>query len=533
MLAIRQRDHGPVGRHAHTRCADPEPRLVDDSQIRRALAGPARVLGDRPLRCPLVEVLGVRDVVAAPHLGLDPEQVLRVTQVGDQRLRHLGRRREQAREGLSVRSHQRITLVHHVEDDLAREGIHRGLHRVTHVVEAMATKAAGTRQLARGCELGIRIPIGGGVAVHHVEDPTVDQDRVRVGVEEQERGQLLNPVPHVAHVEDPRVRRHEVGDQGLQLAEAQGERRPTDQRPHADAALAADIGVADLLGLLVLVGVVHLGAGGADHGIAVESLAHVQLRPIQGHVDRWVDQDREVANQEVGVSRALHPTHRRHGHAVTVGERHVLVLPRPVLVHFQLAGAQQHLGGLTVDGVAVGVHLVGEGVVLALALQPVEGALHDLRVQDPNVADRPPVRPKVGCVDLVVEVGKLHHGDPVEAERRPGGFDVPGYVQLLLLGLRRLHSQALDDRRVDAAHYQRHERPQPDGQRGQHPAPPPDVHQQQHDGEQGDEDQEVHHRELRIHVGVGGSDHGTPVRGGQLESCQPVVPCPHEGDEAE
>ena len=178
--------------------------------------------------------------------------------MGDQRRRHLGRRREQAPEGRVVGNHQRIALVHHIELDLTCEGIHRGLHRVAHVVEAVTVEAAGTRQLTRGCELGIRVPVGGRVAVHHVEDPAIDQHRVRVGVKEQERRQLLDTLPHVTHVEDPRVRRHEVGDQGLQLAEAQSERRPTGQRPHADTTLAADIGVADRLGLLILVGVVHL-----------------------------------------------------------------------------------------------------------------------------------------------------------------------------------------------------------------------------------------------------------------------------------
>ena len=216
-----------------------------------------------------------------------------------------------------------------------------------------------------------------------------------------------------------------------------------------------------------------------------------------------------------------------------MGERHVLVLPRPVRVHFQFTGAQQYLGGLTTDGVAVGVHLIGEGVELALALQAIEGALHDQRVQDPDVADSSPVGAQVGCVDPVVEVGELHDGDRVEAERHPGGFDVPGYVRRLLLGLRRLHPQTLDDRRIDAAHHQCHERPQADSKSGQHPAPPPDVHQQQHNGEQRDEDQEVYDRELRIHVGVGGSYDGAPVRCGQLESCKPVVAGPHEGDQAE
>ena len=211
----------------------------------------------------------------------------------------------------------------------------------------------------------------------------------------------------------------------------------------------------------------------------------------------------------------------------------MLILPRSCLVEVQLTGAQQHLGGLAVDGVPVGVHLGGEGVVLALALQAVEGALDDQRVEDADVANRPPVGPQVGRGDLVVEVGELHRGDPVESERQPGGRDVAGYVGLFLLGLRRLHPQALDDSRIDVAHDQGHERPQPDGQRGQHPAPPSDVHQQQRHREEGDEDQQVRGRQLRLDVGVGGSHHGAAIRGGQLETGQPVVTGPHQGDEAQ
>ena len=201
IVAVGQGNHGPVRRHAPARRADPEALVVDQRQARRTLAGPAGILGDRPLRGPLVEVLGVLDVVATPHLGLDPEQVLGVPQVLDQRRRHLRRRGEQAVEGRSVRSHQRIVYVHHVQHDLTGECVHRRLHRVPHVVEPVA-EAAGPRQVHGGGELGIRIPVGGRVPVHHVDDPAIDQHRIRIGVEVQEGSQLLHPLSHVAHVED-------------------------------------------------------------------------------------------------------------------------------------------------------------------------------------------------------------------------------------------------------------------------------------------------------------------------------------------
>ena len=68
---------------------DLEALLVHHGQVGRSLTGPSRVLRHRPLRRPLVEVLGVVDVVAAPQLGLDPEEVLGVPQVANKGTRHL------------------------------------------------------------------------------------------------------------------------------------------------------------------------------------------------------------------------------------------------------------------------------------------------------------------------------------------------------------------------------------------------------------------------------------------------------------
>ena len=93
-------------------------------------------------------------------------------------------------------------------------------------------------------------------------------------------------------------------------------------------------------------------------------------------------------------------------------ERHVLIFPRAGLVQLQLTGTEQHLGGLAVDRVAIGVHLVGEGVELALSLKPVEGPLNHEGIQRPDVSHRARIGPQVGRRNPVIEVGELHldHG---------------------------------------------------------------------------------------------------------------------------
>ena len=149
-----------------------------------------------------------------------------------------------------------------------------------------------------------------------------------------------------------------------------------------------------------------------------------------------------------------------------MGERHVLVLPRSRLVQIQLTGAQQHLSGLTINRVAIGVHLGGEGVELALALQSVERPLHHEWVQGPDVSHRAPVRSQVDRRYLVVEVGEFNLGNGVEPISRSGRRDVALNVRRLLLGLCGLHPEVLDDRRVDVAHHQRHECPEAHGQGG-------------------------------------------------------------------
>ena len=532
LVAAGQVEHRPVGSHAHVAGSDPDALLVDEHQVAGALAGAARILGDRPLGSPLVEVLRVVDVVGAPQFGLDAEQVLGIPEVLDQFDGHLGDRTEEAAEGALVGPDDRIVGIGHVEGDTAVEGVDHSLDRVANVVEP-GPKAALRRKFAHRCPLGVRIAVGRRVAVDHVDDPSLMEHRVRIGVEAQEGRQLLDPLPDVADVDDPRVFGDEVRDQGLEFAEPEGERYPPHQRAHRHTALATDVRIANLQGLLVLVGVVDLVPAGSDDGIATELLADINLRLIDRHTERRIDRDGQVADEELGIAGRPNPTHGSEGHAVAMRERHVLALPRAGHVRLELAGTDHHLGRLTADQVPVGVELPAEAVELALALEPVEGSLDDEWIQNPDVADRARAGEEVLAGDHVVHAVQLQHRDVVEAEGLTGRLDVAADVLGLLLGLRRLDPKVLDHRRIDVSHHQGHERPQADGQHRQHPASTPDVDDQQDDGKKRDEDQEVDRRKLRFDVGVGRAVDGTPGRGRQLVAGQPVVGGLHQGEEAE
>ena len=149
-----------------------------------------------------------------------------------------------------------------------------------------------------------------------------------------------------------------------------------------------------------------------------------------------------------------------------MGEGHVLGLPGPHLVEVQLSDTQQHMGGLTVDHVAAVVQHIIEAVELPLALEAVEGGLHDQRIEHPDIAHRGGVGPQVLGCDGRVEVVNHHLGDPVQPIGLPGRQDVALDVGGLHLGLGRLDPQALDHRRIDATHHKGHEQPQTDGEGG-------------------------------------------------------------------
>ena len=109
-----------------------------------ALAGPrgARVAGHVPVVVALVEAARLLDVVAGPHVGLHPEQVLGVAEVVLQVVGHVLEVGEQVGEGVAVGLDDRVVDRHHVEVDGAVVGVDHRLHRVAHVVEVVVEAAA-------------------------------------------------------------------------------------------------------------------------------------------------------------------------------------------------------------------------------------------------------------------------------------------------------------------------------------------------------------------------------------------------------
>ena len=284
-------------------------------------AGDARLLGDLPGVGAVVEVARIVDVVEPEHVGLDPEDVLRVPEVGPQLGLHQVAVGEHAGEGLGVGLHDGVVGVDDVEGHLAVVGVDDDLHRVAHVVEPGPVEVAAGGDPGRVRPLGVREATGGGVGVVDPLDLAVEQHRVGVGVEAEEGGRLAHPFVDVADVDRPRLGGHQAGDERVHVAEAQGQRRPPHEGVHPHPAVAGvDGGVVGAVG----VGVVDLLLLGLDDGVAVDALAVVDRRlPQRGLARRG-----QVLQAEVGVAVGRHAGAGGEDRAVAVGVDEVLVDPR-------------------------------------------------------------------------------------------------------------------------------------------------------------------------------------------------------------
>ena len=97
------------------------------------------------------------------------------------------------------------------------------------------------------------------------------------------------------------------------------------------------------------------------------------------------------------------------------------------------------------------------------------------------------------------------HRDVVQVVGGPRGGDVALDVRRLERALRRRDLERLQQRRVDDAHDQRHEGPDPDGQHREGPALAPDVEEQDHGGEDRHVNEQRLRRQAGVHVGVAGA----------------------------
>ena len=496
----------------------------------------ARILGHSPGHRVGVEGLGLVfvDEIAGPHGGLHPEQVLGVAQVVLKVGGHLVEVLEQPGEDLPPSLDYGIVRVDHVEGGSAVEGVHHHLDGVAHIVEPLAQPAV-RRQVAHVRSLAVGIPVAGGVGVHDVEHPPVGDHRIGIGVQLQERGQVLHSEAQIPIEDDPGIVLNETGDQRVDVAKAQGECRLAEEAPDAHTVLTV---VFEGNGLVVL-GVVHLGNRGPDDGVAGEVLAYVELGP--GELEVGAGLHRDVANHKIRRALGGNRVHRRHRHAVAMGVLDVTTLPRLLgdVGHVELAGADHHLGYLVVDHIAVHIDFAVEGIKRALGLLHLEGVGHHIGIQKPNIAhtgtgcqllggDRG-VETKLAGVDVVL--GVLVTGNFVESQGVAGGLNVARDVLRLFLGLLRLNLESLDDGGIDRAHDDGHHHPQAHRGHRQHPAPLPDVDNQQDGGQHRDQQQQVDGGQLGVDVGEGGAVHRSPR--GEVEAKPVVVVAhgPNQGDQ--
>ena len=456
-------------------------------------------------------------MVAGPDIGLHPEQILRIADVREDLLGHVLEVLEQVREGVPVGLQDGIAGVDDVQRGGAVEAVHHGLHRVPHVVEAVAEAALVTELLGVGT-LAVGILRRRGVGVDDVLHPSARQHRIRVVVDVQERGQLLDALADVTDIDHPALVGDESREQWVHFPEPQRERSLPEEPADLHPALAL-VGVGRLLAGAG--GDVHLLAVRLHDGVTAELLPVVEPGLVEGDVQ--VVADRQPPDAEVRQA-GLHGVGRRQGHAETVGERERAGLPGGLreVARVQLARPQHDRRHLAVDLVAIHVEHLGELVVVPLALTVLVGQRENRRIQQRQVADdvlaagdrvvgQPPGGVERADLDVVEPHGQARRGDVV--------LD----VLPLAGGLGGLHPQALDDERVDAAHHDRHEGPESHRQRGQHPALEADVHEQQHERQHGDQDEQPVHRQPGVQVGVRGPVHDTRRGRGQLVAAQEVV----------
>ena len=245
-------------------------------------------------------------------------------------------------------------------------------------------------------------------------------------------------------------------------------------------------------------------------------------------MDAGVD-GRDVAQVEVGRAVGRRLVARGRHHAVPVRVDDVAVhegLTRQVGA-VEVARRDQHLPGLVVDEIPIDVDVTDLVVGLDL-LERVVGLHEHTGVPQTGVVDGSLVavdhRLLLGGRDLVEgRVVELLGLDGVELEGVARGADVPVDVGGFLGEFVRTHHELLNQRRVDGAERDRHERPQADRDDREHPPAPVDVPQEEDRGDDRDDDEQVQRGELRMDVGVARAFDHSACREVELEATEIVL----------
>ena len=367
------------------------PRRVEEGQEHELLTRLARDAHDRVVRLHItvpsldrptrhrpqillvVEHLRIEHVVRRVLACLDGEEIFRIPDVTLQVLGHLGERLHETRERRGPRTNERVGGIRHVEDDVTVVRVHRRLDRVADVV-------ADARHRVR-----VRIAIGRRVAVQHPHQPSIRcHHHVRIPVVAEERRDLAHPLRHRAKHHDPALVGQVVREQDLDLREARGEGELAEPRAQHDAAAAP----VRRVHVLIAGRIVELLRACPHERVLVGDLTVVDLGPrdLRESARRG---GRNVLDQELRQSLRGDAVDGAHDHAVTMGERQMLIDPDAGLqVRIrQLARRDHELTVLAVDHVAVVVDVL-ELVVGPDLLELRERPQQRPVVPQPDVLDR-------------------------------------------------------------------------------------------------------------------------------------------------
>ena len=130
-------------------------------------------------------------------------------------------------------------------------------------------------------------------------DAAIEDDRVGVGVEPQERRKRLDTVVDVADIDHAGVVGHEIRDQRLDLTEPHRERSPPNERPHTDTRVAVVANRNVLIGRAV--DIVDFVDRGADEGVPAKAFTVVDLRLIELKGECRIGLDRQTTGKKLGL----------------------------------------------------------------------------------------------------------------------------------------------------------------------------------------------------------------------------------------
>ena len=348
---------------------------------------------------------------------------------------------------LADRQRERILRLGQIQRHRAVEGVDDDLDGVADVV-------ARTARTGRGCR--VRIVGRARIRVLDPEDLAVAQDRIRIGIEGQERREQPHAVGDPPVEQDATFRRELARDENVGIGELDRE----EQAPQEPADRHATGAFVERRFVVLAARIVELGLFRADEDVAVRELAEVDARLVDSKAfgrDR-----RQIADVEHRQALGGDLIDRAQCQTVPVRERQPLVHPGPVLnaLGVQLAHREHHLARLAFDVVPVVVN-VDEVVVGPDFLNLSERLQQRLMVPEPDVFNRPGVADDVLRRQLGV-ARELALLDTVERVGAPRRFDVMDDERLFLVLFVRRDDQPLQNGAIQAARH-RHPEVQPDG----------------------------------------------------------------------